>query len=145
MPTAAATNSLAFSMFFRRALFILVASLHAQNGFTAPPVGHPGAEQAISLLGVTANEEVSANDLPNAGIVVSARDSNAFTFIEVKIDDTNDMARWIAAPRVKLTAGDRIRFAEGRLMKNFYSRKHDITFEAITFVSRVVQEGSAKP
>lgn len=110
----------------------------------APPPGHPSAEQAIGILGVQGDEKLPVTALPNAGVVQSAQDSNAFSYIEVKPDGST-ATRWIAAPRVSLSPGDRIRFDEGRMMQNFYSRKLKITFESITFVSRAVREAPEKP
>lgn len=122
----------------------LTLALALPLAHAAPPPGHPTAEQAIGLLGVPDNTAVAAKDLPYSGIVLTARDSNAFTFIEVKESPTG-ASRWIAAPRVALNPGDHLRFDYGRLMNNFYSRKLGITFEAITFVNRAVRTEAPKP
>ena len=124
--------ALQFSLFL--AVLLAGASSNA-----APPPGHPSAEQAIGILGVPGNPDSPASALPNAGVVQFAQDSNAFTFIEV-IPDGSTTTQWIAAPRVDVKGGDRIRYDNGRLMQHFYSRKLGITFEAITFVSRAVRE-----
>ena len=120
-------------------LLALLLPLLASPSWAEPPPGHPSAEQAIGLLGVPDNSGIAAQDLPYLGTVLSAMDSNAFTFIEVK-EDQAVSPRWIAAPRITLVAGDRIRFDDGRLMRNFHSRKLDITFAAISFVNRAVRE-----
>lgn len=132
-------------MRIRPAILLLSALLPVvADSSAAPPPGHPSAEQAIKILGAQGDEKLPVTALSNAGIVQSAQDANAFSYIEVKPDGSAAM-RWIAAPRVPLSPGDRIRFDEGRMMQNFYSRKLKITFESITFVSRAVREAPEKP
>ena len=116
--------------------------LGIQTALAEPPPGHPSAEQAVGILGVPDNQSAAAHELTRSGTVLSARDSNAFTFIEIKEADAGPI-RWIAAPKTALVAGHRIRFDEGRLLRNFHSKKLNITFDAITFVNRVVVEGQS--
>lgn len=125
----------------------LVVCWLASAAVAAPPPGHPSAEEAVGLLGVPSSPVLPGQALPYAGIVRSARDSNAFTFIEVEYSAANGSpaARWIAAPLMEIRPGDRIRFDDGRTMTNFFSRKHQITFESITFVGRAVRDLPSRP
>lgn len=114
-------------------LFLAVVAV-ASAALAAPPPGHPTPGQAGALLGLP--EPKPAAELPHEGIVLQAIDSNQFTYIEVQEGETS---RWIAAPRVTIPAGTTIRFDDGRLMTNFYSRKLKRTFETLMFVGTVVQ------
>jgi hypothetical protein len=126
-----------------RAWLIALSVALTPHTFAAPPPGHPGAREAVEMLGVPVSPDVSASALPHVGTVRTARDSNAFTFIEVEIEIGDGRGtRWIAAPLMQIAPGDKIRFDDGRLMRNFYSRKHQITFDAITFVGRAVREAT---
>jgi hypothetical protein len=109
----------------------------------APPPGHPGAEQAIDAIGAVTSSTSNA-DLPHSGVVISATDANSFTYVEV-LDDESGKPRWLAVPRQPFAAGDRVRFDEGGLMNNFYSRKLNVTFDSILFVKRIgIVKKSAK-
>lgn len=128
-----------------RALLIALGLIVATAAFAAPPPGHPSAREAVEMLGVPPSPGLPASTLPHTGTVRTARDSNAFTFIEVDIETADGRGtRWIAAPLMRIAPGDTIRFDDGRLMRNFYSRKHQISFDTITFVGRAVRE-PAKP
>lgn len=110
-----------------------------------PPPGHPSAEQAGRLLGLPPARP--PGELPYAGTVLKAMDSNAFTYIEVReATAAGATSRWIAAPRIAVAPGARIGYDDGRLMTGFHSRKLDITFESITFVNRVaILDGERRP
>ena len=66
--------------------------------------------------------------------VLAAQDSNRYTSILVR---QGRAERWLAAPRVALRPGQRIRFGDGTLMRDFYSKKLKHTFREIIFVPRV--------
>lgn len=114
----------------------LLALLATGLAAAEPPPGHPTPEQSGRYLGLPAARP--AAELPHEGIVVQAADANQYTYIEVQEGDTS---RWIAAPRTVLATGMRIRYDDGRLMTNFYSRMLRRTFETLTFVGRVEPVG----
>lgn len=107
----------------------------AAGAWAEPPPGHPTPGQAGALLGVPQDQSSSA--LPYRGTVLTAIDSNQYTYIEVL---EGERSRWIAAPRIAVVPGATIRFGDGRLMSNFFSRKHQRLFETLTFVPPVVLE-----
>ncbi len=113
-----------------RVLLLIVLSTYALWLQAAPPPGHPSTDRAAELMGIEKPPEFSFK-----GRVLQAIDSNNYSYIEVQAD--NQAVLWLAAPKLKLQAGQLINFTLGRLMHNFYSQKHKRTFEQIWFVSQV--------
>jgi hypothetical protein len=110
----------------------LLLALAAGSVLAEPPPGHPDPEQSRRYLGLPAPRP--AGELPYEGVVLQATEANQYTYIEVQ---EGELSRWIAAPKIALAPGTRIRYDEGRLMTNFFSRKLRRTFETLTFVGRV--------
>lgn len=107
---------------------VLIAPMVAM---AAPPPGHPNTDEAAKIL----NLPESGQHLPYAGRVEEAFDSNNYTYIKV---NTEKGPLWLAAPRVELMPGADIRFGQGTLMRNWYSKVHKRSFEQILFVPEVV-------
>lgn len=78
--------------------------------------------------------ERPAAELAREGKVLEAIDANQYTYLEVL---EGERSRWIAAPRLSVARGATIRFDDGVVMTNFYSRKLKRTFETLMFVNRV--------
>lgn len=97
----------------------------------APPPGHPSAEQAIGIL---IPSKPDAKDLNQAGEVVSTQDANEFTYVEVKRPDA---VEWIAVPLMELKPGSVIRYEEGIVMADFYSKLLKRTFPSVRFVGQI--------
>jgi hypothetical protein len=97
----------------------------------APPPGHPSAEQAIGIL---IPGKPDAKDLNQAGEVVSTQDANEFTYVEVKRPDA---VEWIAVPLMELKPGSVIRYEEGIVMADFYSKLLKRTFPSVRFVGQI--------
>ena len=73
-------------------------------------------------------------ELVNQGRVTSSIDANAFTYIEV---ERNGHTEWIAAPLMAIKPGNRIRYEEGSVMRDFYSKLLKRTFDSVMFVGHV--------
>ena len=112
---------------------LLVTLTFATPVGAAPPPGHPSPAQAREML--MPDKPAQAADLPNAGKVVSAMDANEFTYIEV--DRGNNHIEWIAAQKMPIKAGSTIRYEEGAVMSNFYSKLLKRTFPSVMFVNDV--------
>ena len=97
----------------------------------APPPGHPSAEQAIGIL---IPDKPDAKDLNQTGEVVSTQDANEFTYVEVK---RTDAVEWIAVPLMVLKPGTVIRYEEGIVMADFYSKLLKRTFASVRFVGQI--------
>lgn len=80
--------------------------------------------------------------LPNEGTVVSSTDSGGYSYVEVTGAQGNV---WLAAPTTKLSPGDKIRYEDGAVMRNFTSRALNRTFPAIIFVGNVAPANGAVP
>jgi hypothetical protein len=116
----------------RRAVLPAALLCATLSAFAAPPPGHPSPADAMRMM-----QPPTTQDQPVAthvGEVVSAVDANQYTYIEV-----NEAGRthWIAGPRMKLERGDRVRFDDGVMMTNFYSKLLQRTFPAVMFVGNV--------
>ncbi len=91
---------------------------------------HPSVAEAEKILNISHD----ATNLPNLGRVLSTIPSNNYTYIEV---DQEGTTRWLAAPQVTLEKGTLVRYENGALMKDFYSKKLDRTFPEILFIGGV--------
>lgn len=73
--------------------------------------------------------------LPHEGTVVSTIDASIYTYVEVSEGGTT---QWLAGSAVKLKKGDKIRYSDGTVMKDFYSKTLDRTFPTVVFVNSIV-------
>jgi len=110
-------------------LLILFAAVAAP---AAPPPGHPTPSQAMDLL--MPDKPPAPAELPNQGKVIGSMDANEFTYIEV---ERGGAAEWIAAPKMVVKPGSTIRYEDGSVMTNFYSKLLKRTFSSVMFVSHV--------
>lgn len=106
--------------------------LLASSAIALPPPGHPTVEQAAQAMQLPRNPNL--DHLPNRATVLQSISSNDYVYIEVQ---NGDGRFWLAAPSEALQQGDIIRFSNGTLMRDFYSKKQQRTFDAVWFVSRV--------
>lgn len=116
-----------------RCLALLALLAGAAPSWGAPPPGHPTPAEAAPLLGLPPQQPEA--ELSREGTVLEAIDANQYTYLEVL---EGERSRWIAAPRLAVAKGAVIRFDNGIVMSNFYSRKLQRTFETLMFVNRVV-------
>ncbi len=105
----------------------------------APPPGHPSPAHAREML--RPDKPAKAADLPNQGKVVSAMDANEFTYIEV---ERGGKIEWIAAQKMPIQTGSTIRYEDGAVMSNFYSKLLKRTFPSVMFVNDVIVTDATK-
>lgn len=115
----------------KRMLPLLFLSIAAAAS-AAPPPGHPSPAQAMDLL--MPEKSPAPAELPNQGKVISSMDANDFTYIEV---ERGGAAEWIAAPKMAVRPGSIIRYEDGSVMTNFYSKLLKRTFPSVMFVGHV--------
>jgi hypothetical protein len=108
------------------------AAIASSTAFAAPPAGHPTPTAAAGMMGLPA---VSDNELTRRGKVVQTIDANEYTYIEVS---QGKDTLWLAAPLIKLKKNENIRFDDGAVMVNFYSKLLKRTFPSVMFVNRVL-------
>lgn len=119
----------------KRTLPLLLLCL-ASSALAAPPPGHPSPVQAMDLL--MPIKPPAPDELPNQGKVLSTMDANDFTYIEV---DHAGSTEWIAAPKMALKPGNTIRYEDGAVMTNFYSKLLMRSFPKLIFVGHVAVTG----
>lgn len=81
-----------------------------------------GANAANTAAGMPADE----------GKVLSTLDAPGYTYMELA---NTEKRFWIAAPTTRVKAGDRVRFDQSMVMKNFNSKTLNRTFDQIIFVN----------
>jgi hypothetical protein len=104
----------------------------ATAALAAPPPGHPSPAQAMDML--MPDKPPAPAELPNQGRVLSSMDANDFTYIEV---ERGGAAEWIAAPKMVVKPGSTIRYEDGSVMTDFYSKLLKRTFRSVMFVGHV--------
>ena len=114
-------------------LLPLLAALAVTCAVAAPPPGHPSPAEAMDLL--MPKKVPTAAELPNQGKVLGSIDANDFTYIEVERAGASE---WIAAPKMAIKVGSTIRYEDGSMMTNFYSKLLQRTFPRVLFVGNVV-------
>jgi len=68
----------------------------------------------------------------NEGKVLATLDAPGYTYMELA---NTEKRFWIAAPTTKVKVGDRVRFDQSLVMKNFNSKTLNRTFDQIIFVN----------
>jgi len=80
----------------------------------------------------TGSNAASAGMPSNEGKVLSTLDAPGYTYMELA---NTEKRFWIAAPTMRVKAGDRVRFEQSLVMKNFNSKTLNRTFDQIIFVN----------
>lgn len=112
----------------------------------SPPIILALASFSISAIAATTSTQApvgrttdkvqiaaASDEMPRHGKVLSSIDASIYTYIEVS---ENGKTVWIAAPTVKVKKGDAIRFSDGAVMSNFFSKSLNRTFESVVFVGK---------
>lgn len=68
----------------------------------------------------------------NEGKVLSTLDAPGYTYMELA---NTEKRFWIAAPTTRVNVGDRVRFEQSLVMKNFNSKTLNRTFDQVIFVN----------
>jgi hypothetical protein len=108
----------------RIAYFAVVVSL---------AVTFSGPLPAIAADNASSGAASTAAGMPsNEGKVLSTLDAPGYTYMELA---NTEKRFWIAAPTTRVKAGDRVRFEQSLVMKNFNSKTLNRTFDQIIFVN----------
>lgn len=111
---------------------LLLAALIAQPAFAAPPAGHPSPAQARDML--LPAKPPSAGELPNEGTVLDVIHANEFTYLEIARPEGKE---WIAVEKMEIRTGTRIRYEDGAVMQDFYSKLLKRTFPSVMFINHL--------
>ena len=108
----------------RIAYFAVVVSLAITFSGPLPAIaaGNASSGAASTAAGMPSNE----------GKVLSTLDAPGYTYMELA---NTEKRFWIAAPTTRVKAGDRVRFEQSLVMKNFNSKTLNRTFDQIIFVN----------
>lgn len=90
---------------------------------------HALAEKAAATSG---NASTSTGMSANEGKVLSTLDAPGYTYMELA---NTEKKFWIAAPTTRVKVGDRVRFEQSLVMKNFNSKTLNRTFDQVLFVN----------
>lgn len=111
---------------------LALAALIALPVFAAPPAGHPSPAQARDML--LPDKPPGASELPNEGTVVDVIHANEFTYLEVARSNAKE---WIAVQKMEIRPGTRIRYEDGAVMRDFYSKLLKRTFPSVMFINHL--------
>jgi len=107
-----------------KTIFTLLAlALVAVSGTT---VAAPQTDSSVIHL--------AAAKYPNEGKVLEVIDTSMYTYLQVS---SNNGAVWIAASKASVPKGSTIGYGNGAVMKNFYSKTLNKSFETIIFLDKV--------
>ena len=112
-----------------------LAFFYALNALAAMPPGHPSAAATAEMLQPA--QDIPDSQLPQQGKVLSFINTDQYTYIEASQATVKESV-WLASTTVAVKKGDRIRFDNGFVMTNFYSKTLKRTFPKVLFVSKVV-------
>lgn len=76
----------------------------------------------------------SAGQYPNQGKVLDTMDASIYTYIQVT---TAKDPVWLAASRTKVAKGATIRYPNGAMMNNFYSKSLNRTFDTLIMIDKI--------
>lgn len=80
----------------------------------------------------TSASSAAAGTSNNEGKVLATLDAPGYTYMELA---NTEKRFWIAAPTTRVKVGDRVRFDQSLVMKNFNSKTLNRTFDQIIFVN----------
>jgi len=103
----------------------------ALGALAAPPPGHPSPADAMQMMMPGGARPAAAS---HVGEVLGSIDANEYTYVELS---ENGRAVWIATAKVTVSRGDLIRYDDGVVMTDFYSKLLQRTFPSVMFVSDV--------
>ncbi|HEY3327831.1 MAG TPA: hypothetical protein VGK14_11795 [Novimethylophilus sp.] len=116
-------------------LALLASAVFSVSALAELPPGHPSADAAADMLHPA--KDIPDSQLPQKGKVLSFINTDQYTYIEVSQDKTKE-SLWLASTTVAVKKGNQIRFDDGFVMNNFYSKTLKRTFPKVLFVSKVV-------
>jgi hypothetical protein len=106
--------------------------------FAAEPVVPANPHAGLKMPGAMTPHEIS---LSQQATVLSTISVPQYTYIEAA---QGKKTVWLAAASMAVKKGDVIRFDDGMVMNNFYSKTLKRNFPSIVFVNRLVVGGDKK-
>ncbi|MBF0144292.1 MAG: hypothetical protein HQL59_12660, partial [Magnetococcales bacterium] len=103
---------------------------------TSPPPVAAASEPAR-----TVEEPAASVEYPNQGQVVASMDASTYSYVQV---ENNGRQFWLAGNHATVQVGETIHWNRFSVMKNFFSRTLNRTFDEILFVDAILP-GAAPP
>ncbi len=94
---------------------------------------------AASPADTAAPAPVKRVQLEHAGVITQALDGGMYIYLEV---DTGAGREWLAAANMALRTGERVRYSEGIMMRDFFSKHLQRRFDAIRFVGKLEKDSA---
>lgn len=77
-----------------------------------------------------------ASELPNQGKVLDVIHANEFSYLEIARTESQEIV-WIAIQKTELKVGTTVRYDDGAVMNNFYSKLLKRSFPSVMFVDHL--------
>ena len=81
-----------------------------------------------------ARQPAATSQFTNKGKVLDVLDASIYTYIQVSTDKD---PVWLAASKTTVAKGANIRYPNGAVMNNFYSKSLNRTFDTIIFLDKI--------
>jgi len=122
-----------------KSVSMLFALFLSTSAFAADPASvNPHAAPVNPHAGMTMHTQQM---LTQTGKVLSTISVPSYTYVEVS---QGKKTLWLAAATSPVKKGDMVRFDDGMVMTDFYSKSLKRTFPSILFVSHFVVDNSKK-
>jgi hypothetical protein len=124
-----------------KSVSILFALVLSTSAFAADPAAapvNPHTSPVSPHAGMTMNKQPM---LTQTGKVLSTMNVPSYTYVEVS---QGKKTTWLAASTSTVKKGDVVRFDDGMVMTNFYSKTLKRSFPSIVFVSSLVVDNGKK-
>jgi len=115
------------------------------SGMIACGNGSSKTEQAAPTdqLGRTSSQvPATLESATGSGKVVQKMDASRYTYI--RLDDGTGNETWAAVPQTELEIGEQITLKGGTVMRNFYSKTLNRTFDSLIFATGVIRAAGDK-
>ena len=117
-----------------KSVSILFALVLSTSAFAADPAAAPVSPHA----GMTMQKQPM---LTQTGKVLSTMNVPSYTYVEVS---QGKKTMWLAAATSTVKKGDVVRFDDGMVMTDFYSKSLKRSFPSIAFVNKLVVDNGKK-
>jgi DNA/RNA endonuclease YhcR with UshA esterase domain len=119
-------------------LAIILGLIACGNGTSKTEPAAPTDQLSRTSSQVPAAPQLAAG----SGKVVEKMDASVYTY--VRLDDGAGNETWAAVPKTQLEIGEPITLKGGTVMRNFYSKTLNRTFDSILFATGVIRAGEDK-
>lgn len=112
--------------------FALLAGCSDNEAPKSSATNEPANTPAVTVAANDPHAGMNIRLGPNQGRVMQAESAGGYTYAQV---EQNGSTFWIAGNEVTLKAGDIVAWKAKKMMRDFYSKALDVTFDDIYFVS----------